>query len=123
MKYCQLKSGDKVVVIAPSTASSLIDEKVREIAIKRLEALGLQVELDLTCEEAEFYGTANIAVRIEQIHKAFARTDIQGIFTFIGGFHSNQLLPFLDFELIDLDILQESLEQKASKNLSFLLNC
>ncbi len=100
MKYCQLKSGDKVVVIAPSTASSLIDEKVREIAIKRLEALGLQVELDLTCEEAEFYGTANIAVRIEQIHKAFARTDIQGIFTFIGGFHSNQLLPFLDFELI-----------------------
>ncbi len=100
MKYCKLQKGDKIVVIAPSTASAIISESNRQIATQRLQELGLQVELDTRCEEAEFYGTASIQARVQQIHEAFQRPDIQGVFSFIGGFHSNQLLPYLDFDLL-----------------------
>jgi muramoyltetrapeptide carboxypeptidase LdcA involved in peptidoglycan recycling len=41
-----------------------------------------------------------VASRVADLHAAFADPDVAGILTVIGGFNSNQLLPYLDWDLI-----------------------
>lgn len=45
-------------------------------------------------------GSSPIEDRIADIHEAFADKNVKAVFTIIGGANSNQLLPYLDYELI-----------------------
>ena len=45
-------------------------------------------------------GSSPIADRVSDIHEAFRDKNVKAIFTIIGGTNSNQLLPYLDYDLI-----------------------
>ena len=89
-------------MVAPSRGIKIIGADSRETARKRFGEMGLKVTFGkhMTDDNWDMMGTSSIADRVEDIHEAFANPEVKAIFTIIGGFNSNQLLPFLDYELI-----------------------
>ena len=96
----KLQQGDEVRVIAPSISLQIISKANVELAIKVLESLGLKVSFGSHVEECDLMLSSSIASRLDDLHAAFADENVKGILTVIGGFNSNQLLPYIDYELI-----------------------
>lgn len=98
----KLKKGDKIMVIAPARGTKIIGKDVREIAQNRLENLGLKVVFapNTVDENWDYMGSTSIEKRVDDIHTAFADSSVKAILTIIGGANSNQLLPYLDYDLI-----------------------
>ena len=88
------------MVVAPSRALSIISSENRKKAEIALAGLGLKVKYGAHVEEDIWCSTASVASRVSDLHAAFRDPEVKGILTSIGGFFMNQLLPFLDFELI-----------------------
>ena len=98
----RLKKGDKVMIIAPSRGIRIIGQDCRDIARQRLESLGLEIVFapNTTDDNWDYMGSASIEKRVNDIHTAFKDKSVNGIMTMIGGANSNQLLPYLDYNLI-----------------------
>ncbi|MBR5154845.1 MAG: LD-carboxypeptidase [Alphaproteobacteria bacterium] len=98
----KLKKGDKVMIVAPARGLKLIGQDVREIATQRLNSLGLEVVYapNTTDENWDYMGSTSVEKRTEDIHTAFKDKSVKAIFTVIGGFNSNQMLKYLDYDLI-----------------------
>lgn len=97
-----LKAGDEIRIVAPSRGIKIIGQDSRDNAARRFEEMGLKVTYaeHATDDNWDMLGTTSVANRAEDITEAFADVNVKGIFTMIGGFNSNQLLPFLDYEVI-----------------------
>jgi len=67
---------------------------------QRFADLGLRVTFGDHVDEDDAFRSSPIASRVADLHAAFADPDVAGILTVIGGFNSNELLPYLDWELI-----------------------
>jgi len=98
----KLKAGDGVRIIAPakSLASPWITEELKEIAIKRFEELGLNLSFSNNVNEFDDFESSSIQSRVSDLHQAFSDKSIKFIQTVVGGFNSNQLLRYLDYDLI-----------------------
>lgn len=96
----KLKSGDEIRVIAPARSLGIIDESTRNIASKCLENMGLKVTFSKNCEEIDEFSSSSIQSRVDDLHEAFLDDDVKGILTVIGGFNSNQLLDYIDYDVI-----------------------
>ena len=98
----KLKKGDEVRIIAPARSIKLIGQETREIAEKRFADLGLKLTFGKhTLEEnADMFLSDSVENRVEDIMEAFADKNVKAIFTVIGGFNSNQLLDYLDYDII-----------------------
>lgn len=96
-----LQSGDTIMVIAPSSHSYYISEETHSVAKRRFEKMGINVEFSPNFDSVEPRGTAkSITERVNDIHSAFSNSNIAGILTILGGYHSNQILDRLDYDLI-----------------------
>lgn len=120
----KLRRGDEIRIIAPALSLSIISKKNRKIASKRLEGLGLKVTFGKYIEECDEFNSSSIESRIEDLHKAFADENVKAILTVIGGFNSNQLLSYINWELIkknpkifcgysDITVLQNAIYRKT----------
>ncbi len=97
----KLKKGDLVRMIAPSHSYAIDNESQRQVATKRfIEELGLRVSFGRHIEEKDIFDSSSVKSRIEDLHEAFANPEVKGVIAIEGGFSSNQLLPFIDWELI-----------------------
>ncbi len=97
----KLKPGDEVRIIAPSRSMVIIGEDSRKIANQRLEQLGLKVTFGKYVEEAdEDYLVASVKHRAEDLNEAFKDKNVKAILTVIGGFNSNQILDYIDYDAI-----------------------
>lgn len=96
----KLKAGDEVRVIAPARSLSIISKENQEIANKRLEGLGLKLSFGKHVSEIDDFASSSIESRIEDLHEAFADKNVKAVFTVIGGFNSNQILKYIDWDLI-----------------------
>ncbi|HZG15993.1 MAG TPA: S66 peptidase family protein [Candidatus Bathyarchaeia archaeon] len=96
----KLQKGDEIRVVAPSRSLDIIGVRERERTIERLEALGFQVSFGQHVLERDLFDSSSIEHRIADLHEAFADPKVKAILTVIGGFNSNQLLSYLDYELI-----------------------
>lgn len=98
----KLQKGDKVMVIAPARGIKIIGQDARDIAKSRLESLGLKVVFapNTIDENWDYMGSSSIQKRVEDIHTAFSDKSVKAVMTIIGGANSNQLLKYLDYELI-----------------------
>lgn len=97
----KLKSGDEVRVIAPARSMNILGEDCKQIATERLESLGLKVTFGKHVMEADPDSfSTSIEARIEDLHDAFRDKNVKAILTVIGGFNSNQLLDYIDYDLI-----------------------
>lgn len=96
----KLKKGDKIRIIAPARSLGIINEETRCIANKCLEELGLEIDFAKNCESIDEFNSSSIEERISDLHEAFLDKSVKGILTVIGGHNSNQLLKYIDYNLI-----------------------
>ncbi|MHB8871212.1 MAG: S66 family peptidase [Candidatus Doudnabacteria bacterium] len=98
----KLKSGDTVRVIAPARSLSMpwMTEELKQEAKIRFEELGLILTFAEHVNEIDEFNSSSIESRISDLHEAFRDKSVKLIITVIGGFNSNQLLRYLDYELI-----------------------
>ncbi len=100
MKPDKLQPGDEIRVIAPSKSLGIVSAAVKELACMRLEELGLKVTFGAHAEEMDLFSSSSIDSRLEDLHDAFADRNVKAILAAIGGFNCNQLLSYLDYDLI-----------------------
>ena len=62
--------------------------------------MGFELSFGAHVAEMDDFASSSIESRLEDLHAAFTDKTIQGILTVIGGFNSNQLLQYIDWELI-----------------------
>jgi muramoyltetrapeptide carboxypeptidase len=96
----KLKTGDEIRVIAPSRSLAIISSDTRNIAIKRFEEMGLKISYSKHAEERDDFNSSSIKSRVLDLHDAFRDKNVKGILTVIGGFNVNQILKYLDYDLI-----------------------
>jgi muramoyltetrapeptide carboxypeptidase LdcA involved in peptidoglycan recycling len=96
----KLKKGDEIRVISPSKSLSIISKETRKITLSRFATLGLKVSFSKNAEETDEFGSSSIRSRVADLHAAFADKKVKAIFCTIGGFNCNQLLKYLDYDLI-----------------------
>ncbi|XJS10096.1 S66 peptidase family protein [Aerococcaceae bacterium WGS1372] len=97
----KLSSNDEIRVLSPSTAlqrvNSSADNKETELYF---EQLGYRITYSDHIEEMDNMLSSSIQSRVEDLHMAFSDPDVKVILTSIGGYNSNELLPYLDYDLI-----------------------
>lgn len=95
-----LEQGDEVRVIAPSRSLQIIGADTQAIATERFSELGLVLSFGQHVGECDDFNSSTIASRVSDLHEAFADRNVKAILTVIGGYNANQLLPFIDWDLI-----------------------
>ena len=96
----KLRPGDEVRVVSPAVSLGFIPEYQRTLAERRFEALGLRCTFSRNAEVLDRFDSSPVEARVSDLHEAFADPEVRGIFTTLGGYNSNQLLDYLDYDLI-----------------------
>lgn len=96
----KLKNGDEIRVISPARSMGIIKDPFRDIAKSVFKKMGLNISFSKNVEEIDDFNSSSIESRIEDLHEAFSDRNVKGIITTIGGFNSNQLLRYIDYDLI-----------------------
>jgi muramoyltetrapeptide carboxypeptidase len=96
----RLQPGDEIRVIAPSTSMAVLKGKQLTIATERLEALGFRVTFGQYVDEHNEFFSTSVENRLKDLHAAFSDPNVKAILTAIGGYNCNQLLSYVDYELI-----------------------
>jgi len=120
----RLSVGDKIGIISPSSGLAGVFTHRAENGRKMLERLGFKVVFAKGSLEVDGYVSASVEERVRDIHRMFSDKTISAIICSVGGDHSNQLLKYLDFELIkknpkifigysDITILHYAIAKKA----------
>lgn len=94
-----LRKGDNVFLFCPS--SPIVPEEDIEKCKKVIIDLGFNPVIGKSLyENYGGYMAGKAEIRIEDLHEAFSRKDIKGIFCVKGGYSASQLLDKIDYELI-----------------------
>lgn len=97
----RLRAGDTVRVVAPARSRAMVAEHDHSAVIEaRFAGLGLRLTYGEHVDERDDFDSSSIASRVADLHAAFADPDVAAVLTVIGGFNSNELLPYLDWDLI-----------------------
>lgn len=97
-----LKKNDKVMIISPSASIRDVPDMEDQLARgeKILKDLGLQVVYGENAKGKLLYKSGTREERLNDLHKSFTDPEIKAVFCTQGGENSNELLPFIDWELI-----------------------
>jgi muramoyltetrapeptide carboxypeptidase len=96
----RLGPGSTVRVIAPALSMAVYAAENQEIRDRHFAELGLSVTLGKHVTETDPAGSSSIRARVEDFMEAFTDPSVDAILTAIGGFNSNELLPFIDWPQI-----------------------
>lgn len=98
----KLKRGDIIRVIAPSTSHKIHSKfpDYLKLASKRLEDLGLIVTYGKHVNEIDEFDSFSIESRVADLMDAFEDKTVKMVFPSEGGFNSNQLLKYIDWDII-----------------------
>lgn len=97
----KLKIGDEIRVISLSSSMTRVggfEENL--IAKERLEAEGFTITFGKHIDENDLLFSSSIFSRVSDFHDAFIDKNVKAILTTIGGYNCNELLPYIDWELV-----------------------
>ena len=100
MIAARLQRGDEVRVVSPAVSLGFIPEDQKSMARERLEGLGLRLSFSTNAELMDRFDSSPVEARVSDLHEAFADSGVRGILTTLGGYNSNGLLGYLDYDLI-----------------------
>ncbi len=100
LKPAHLDPGDTIAIVSPSFGAVGLFPHRLELGVRQMEALGFRVRLAPNAANVHGYVSDTPERRAEDLHAMFRDPEVHAIVTAIGGDHSNQLLPLLDFDLI-----------------------
>jgi muramoyltetrapeptide carboxypeptidase len=96
----KLRPGDEVRVVSPAVSLGFIPEEQKQTAGERLEALGLRLSYSKNAEVTDRFDSSPVEMRVSDLHEAFADPGVKAMLTTLGGYNSNGLLAYLDYDLI-----------------------
>ena len=96
----KLNKGDIIGIISPSAGLGPIFPHRIKQAEKNLTKLGFKVKYAKNSLKNCGYVSASAKDRADDIHEMFLDKDVRAIIATIGGDHSNQVLKYLNFEII-----------------------
>lgn len=96
-----LQPGDMIRVIAPSQSWLPKKDSQYQRAIARLEALSFKVTLGDLVKKQGSHMTASVNDRVKDLHDAYTDDQVKAIICLTGGWSSNELLPYIDWELVN----------------------
>jgi muramoyltetrapeptide carboxypeptidase len=96
----KLHRGDEVRGVSPAVSLGFIAEDQKSMARERLEGLGLRLSYATNAEVMDRFDSSPVEARVSDLHEAFADSGVRGILTTLGGYNSNGLLGYLDYDLI-----------------------
>jgi len=96
----KLKHGDSITIIAPSDSLGCISKEVKCIADERFFKIGLNLSFQKNVNELNEFDSSSIQSRVTDLHEAFLDKNVKGIVAAFGGFNSNQLLSYIDWDII-----------------------
>lgn len=99
----KLAAGSHVRIIAPScsfTTISWMTEVMLTEAKQFFKARGMTVSEGKYIRESDTFGSTTIEHRLEDLHDAFGDPSVHALLCIRGGWNCNQLLPYLDYDLI-----------------------
>jgi len=100
IKPKKIEKGAYIRVIAPVRSLKLLSDDNKKKAIAQLEKIGFKLSFGKHVDEIDEFNSSSVESRIEDLHDAFADKTVDAILTVIGGYNSNQLLQYIDYELI-----------------------
>lgn len=121
----RLKKNDTIGFVSPSAGPSPLALHRIENAKKMLETLGYRIKIGKHALQSPSYVSGAIEERVEDLHKMFMDSEVKMIMCTIGGNHSNQLIKYLDYDLIrthpkifigysDITVLHYALQSQAN---------
>lgn len=98
----KLNKSDEIRVIAPSRSMCVLNEEIIQVAQNKLERMGFKITFgeNVLKSVGEDYKCATIEERVEDLHEAFKDKNVKAILTVIGGYNVNQILDYIDYNLI-----------------------
>lgn len=89
-----------IMVVALSRSLKMICEENISLAKKKLEELNYNVSFSKNCEVCDSFISSSVKSRVSDLHKAYRNKNIDIILSVLGGYNSNQLLDYIDYDLI-----------------------
>lgn len=96
-----LKQGDKIGIVGCSNALSLSFQPKMEILLTTIMDMGLVPVLSNCIYEKYSIYSGSALERASELHRFYDDTQIKAIFDISGGDVANEILEYLDFELIN----------------------
>ena len=124
IKPKRLREGDRIRIVAPASSMASLSETAVQTGVTNLEKLGFEVELHPDVYRT-YKGTAGTPrERAESLMAAFTDDSVDGVMCCWGGFNSNDIIDYLDYEVFrenpkvftgfsDIAILNTVLYQKV----------
>lgn len=91
--------GDTVGIIAPSRPIGNIKKEIAD-GVATLKQLGFKVKKGKNIEKKNYFSAGTVEERVSDIHEMFMDPEVKAIICATGGSSANQLIEFIDFELI-----------------------
>lgn len=98
----KLQAGDEIRVISPAKSVNAIGGMGSFLAAReRLEGLGYKVTFGKNIEApVDSFKSTDLKLRLEDLMEAYSDEDVKCVLCSMGGFNSNELLPYIDWEVI-----------------------
>lgn len=98
--FSKLKKGDTVGVIAPSSKIDEDDLEAINNSVLLMESTGLKVKFGKNAFKNTLGYGATPKEKAEDINEMFADKEVKLIFCVSGGFNSNNVFDYLDYDII-----------------------
>lgn len=96
----RLEKGDTIGVVSPSSPVAAFCPRRLRRGVEELEKHGFKVKLAKHVSEKHKHTAGTVQQRVDDLHAMFKDDEVKAIICTIGGLNSNQLLEFLDYDLI-----------------------
>lgn len=93
-----LKKGDTIGIFSPSAPITATAPKRTKRAIEFLQKKGFKIKLGKLTEKKDYYRSGTIKERADELNELIRDKEIKCIMSSIGGYNSNSLLPYIDYE-------------------------
>lgn len=100
LRPAALRAGDTVAIVSPSAPAAAWWPHRLARASAYLKSLGLRVRVMPNATGDSGWVSGSPQERVADLHEAFADPAVRAVLATIGGNHCNQLLPYLDFDLV-----------------------
>lgn len=89
-----------IKVVAFSRSLKMICEENISLSTKKLKELGYNVSFSKNCNVCDNFISSSVKSRISDFNDALKEKDVDIILSVLGGYNSNQLLDYIDYDLI-----------------------
>ncbi len=96
----RLKYGDTIAFFSPSSAVTSWAPKRFERAKAFLKNKGFNLIAGNLTGKSDFYRSGSIEDRAEELNKLIADKNVKCIMSTIGGYNSNSILPYIDYQTL-----------------------